>query len=505
MDFLRSLPSTATLGPMWNRLVSSCLLGVPLAAQVDKLPIQYRFVRVDSGYRDHAGTDRRVVFKRDVIVSGAAWMRLYFDRTNLPAGSELRLTSRLDGAVQRHDANTLRDYGDSSAYFNGDRVTVELLAAPRTRANRVFVHEVEFVMASAGAPGSICGRTDDRKLSQDPRVGRAVSGASACTWWLIDEFTILSAGHCVSNPGRTIIIGFNIPLSTSNGTYVQPPPADQYPMDVSTLRTGSDWAVIAANRNSNHGLYPGQKQGAWFKLGKVPACSSAVTIRITGNGRVSSPVSPTWNAVQKTHTGPCVQVTSSLLRYRTDTTGGNSGSPIIHDQTGEAIGIHTNGGCTSSGGRNTGWRIDLPGLQSAIRNVRGSKVAGSLRTFGTGCGSPSATLALSGIPDVGGQVDVRVSGLPSQSAGWLFLGGSDTSWQGLRLPLDLRLFGFVGCRLYTSIDIQVAVGTGNGTVLQRYPVPNMGSLIGIDVYLQFAASASATVVFSNGGHVHVGG
>ena len=43
--------------------------------------------------------------------------------------------------------------------------------------------------------------------------------------------------------------------------------------------------------------------------------------------------------------------------------GGNSGSPVLHAQTGKAVGIHIAGGCTSSGGRsNVGQRIDSPDL-----------------------------------------------------------------------------------------------------------------------------------------------
>jgi hypothetical protein len=42
------------------------------------------------------------------------------------------------------------------------------------------------------------------------------------------------------------------------------------------------------------------------------------------------------------------------MRYRTDTMGGNSGSPIIDEATGYSVGVHTHGGCTSSGGNNNG-------------------------------------------------------------------------------------------------------------------------------------------------------
>ena len=46
--------------------------------------------------------------------------------------------------------------------------------------------------------------------------------------------------------------------------------------------------------------------------------------------------------------------------------GGNSGSPAINDNTGDAIGIHTHGGCTATGGANAATRIDHPALQPLI-------------------------------------------------------------------------------------------------------------------------------------------
>lgn len=478
----------------------------PAAAQVDPIALQSRPLTIDSGFLAHGGKARGVIFRRDVVIPGAAWLRLFFDRSHLPAGSELRLTAARDGAVQRHDARSLAEYGMSSACFNGERVTVELIAAAGTRTHRLRVARAEFVMPQARGE-SICGNTDDRRLSKDPRIGRAVSGAGACSWWLIDEFTILTAGHCVASAGSTVIVGFNIPLSTSNGTYVQPPPDDQYALDMTTMRSsngfGKDWAVVAARRNSNHGMYPGQRQGSWFKLGPVPGSPSGVYIRITGNGRVSAPVSPTWNAVQKTHVGPCVR-TASHLQYRTDTTGGNSGSPIIHEQTGAAIGIHTHGGCNTSGGQNSGTRIDLRALQAAIQLVRGSRVAGSLRVFGQACGSSNPGLELSGVPDLGGTVELRLVRLPAQQVGALLIGISDQTYQGVVLPLDLGKLGFGGCTLYTSIEQSLAQGSGSGSVLRRFSIPQTGALIGRSLFMQYAVEDGG-VKLSNAGQVLFGG
>jgi hypothetical protein len=50
-----------------------------------------------------------------------------------------------------------------------------------------------------------------------------------------------------------------------------------------------------------------------------------------------------------------------------DTCGANSGSPIILESSGEAIGIHTHGGCELARAHNGGTRIDDARLQDGIR------------------------------------------------------------------------------------------------------------------------------------------
>ena len=52
------------------------------------------------------------------------------------------MQSMLDGAVQWFDAQSIADYQNVSAYFNGDRVRLELWPAPGTTNNRVVVSKV---------------------------------------------------------------------------------------------------------------------------------------------------------------------------------------------------------------------------------------------------------------------------------------------------------------------------------------------------------------------------
>ena len=70
-----------------------------------------------------------------------------------------------------------------------------------------------------------------------------------------------------------------------------------------------------------------------------------------------------WGVPKRIEAGPMHQNTSGQISYDSlDTLGGSSGSPILSD-TGEVVGVHTNGGCTAFSGFNRGVAID------AIRNA----------------------------------------------------------------------------------------------------------------------------------------
>jgi hypothetical protein len=60
---------------------------------------------------------------------------------------------------------------------------------------------------------------------------------------------------------------------------------------------------------------------------------------------------------------PDEQPPQTALRYTVDTQGGNSGSPVIVEGGGNvAIGIHTHGGCSATGGSNAGTGFRYQGL-----------------------------------------------------------------------------------------------------------------------------------------------
>ncbi len=358
-----------------------------------KVPLEH-----DSGEHASPQNGPEVVISFPVQLAGASWLRLYFEDVELAGdvllgnGAVLRLTSWLDGDVQELNARQLEQWQNSSAYLNGDTVQVEVLAYPGTGSSRVRLRS-----ADAGQPGlseTICGSLDNRVASSDPRVGRLLP--VGCTGWLIDDCAgcSLTAGHCA---GNISVMQFNVPLSNSNGSINNPPVADQYAIDVSSIRgsgtfsgLGFDWGYFGTFPNSTTGLRAAEAQGGTFVLGIQPVTAGA-TIRITGFGADDG----TANQSQQTHVGPLDGTSGTTISYLTDTTGGNSGSPVIHEQTGEAVGIHTHGGCQGLFGSNLGTQITHPDLQAALANP-----AGVCSVAGVGLAVPAPAVIAPGMTTI---------------------------------------------------------------------------------------------------------
>ncbi|MFK7760245.1 MAG: GC-type dockerin domain-anchored protein [Phycisphaerales bacterium] len=363
-----------------------------IAIPVDSGPVSGASVAGGVSSQDVRGADaiQEAVWSTIVRVDDAAWLRIEFDDVDLSSATEgsresyLRVTSLFDGYEQYLDFDALQKWGNTTAYFNGSAVKVEIMASPGSTTNdRV---QISGVQASASVnPASICGTVDDRTLSDDPRDGRLMP--IACSAWLFGEqgSSFLSAAHC--GPGAGDVMQFNVPLSTSNGVRQNPPPQDQYVVDGSSAQTsdgiflGNDWGFFGVFDNTDTGLSPLDAQGDSYTLTPSPIPNDGRPIRITGYGSTSSPVNPRWNGVQKTHVGPFQGYSGNVVRYTTDTTGGNSGSAILDDTTNMAIGIHTNAGCGTGGGWNNGCNLFNVDLQTALANPLGMTVPRSIQAI----------------------------------------------------------------------------------------------------------------------------
>jgi hypothetical protein len=374
-----------------SRVLAACAglaLTAAASAQVAEWPSYDVQLGWDSGKvvaKAKAGeTGHTVVWARTVEIPAAAHLRLEFEDVLLSgvleegSGAYLRITSLGDGQQQHLNSETIRQWSNYTAWFSGPGVHVELIARPGMGPNRVNIKNAIVRLPIGGQPRSICDGVDLRQLSSDPRVARHSVG---CTMWIFNDANSMlgTAGHCGATNAH--VAHFNTGLSSSGGT---PPPAalfDQYPVEGASTQglnsgVGQDWMYFAVHRNSETGLTAYQAQGQRFQIAPAAPAVSGQGIRITGHGTTSSPVPSTWSQAQKTHVGPYTEQTGTTVRYRPDTTGGNSGSPVVDETTGLVIGVHTHGGCTSTGGANQGTAIQHPGWQAALANPRGLAASG---------------------------------------------------------------------------------------------------------------------------------
>jgi V8-like Glu-specific endopeptidase len=305
----------------------------------------------------HDGVYGHTTVVRHVVRSrGATWLRLRFTSARLGSSSDVTISSLADSGSQRLDSVALGQWDNQSAYLNGDAVEVRLSVRYPDRGIGIGIDQLEAGEAPMSTT-SICG-TDDRVSSNDAAVGRLTNG---CTAWIISNGKLVTAGHCA---GNISVVEFNVPLSSSSGQMQHPAPQHQYTVNQGSIvfsngGTGNDYGVFTVFNNSQTGLSPIQAQGRSFN---VVQSNPGGTIRVTGYGTDTGSA----NQTNQTHSGPLVSVTSSRLTYAVDTMGGNSGSPIIDAGSGNAVGVHTHGGCSASGGANSGTRATLAAFWSAM-------------------------------------------------------------------------------------------------------------------------------------------
>ena len=364
-------------------LISFLTIGVSheLFAQTAPAPKHMESYVLSSGPQTGFGPNSRTAFTEVVRVSNAPWLRLAFSDANLGRASYITLTSEADGAVQRLNAATLAQWQNTSAYFNGDAVRVELHVAPGDQ--NVFIAMDEVMVGDYGAPQSSeplsqCGPVDDRVASSDPAVGRIID--IGCTGWITSNGIYVSAGHCLTSSALLDVFQFNVPESLSDGTLQHPGPEDQYAVNTSATvfvngGVGNDWGTFEVFDNTETGLQPTEAQGASFV---VVQDLGPADIRITGYGVDTG----SENQSQQTHVGPNASSSGTTMRYQTDTTGGNSGSPVIDEATGNAVGVHSHGGCLTSGtGSNAGTSAFNEGFWSAIGGDGGNANPSASFTF----------------------------------------------------------------------------------------------------------------------------
>lgn len=337
-------------------------------------PLEYyiQTYQLESGMYDGSGElngTPKNVFTGFIDLHEVPWVQLHFSDYNLGKGSYVIIKSLQDNLWQKLDAVSIKQWQSYSAFFNGGAVEINLFVAPIDRQVFINIDEINVgEWANGISIESQCGPTDDRVLSYQPATARLLN--VGCTSWIIPNGKFVTAGHCLDGQSATIV-EFNVPLSLPNGTIQHPGPEDQYSVDPASKifvngGIGNDWGVFAVFPNSITGLMPKEAQNAFWPLVQNLGPDS---IRITGYGVDYN--DPIYNQVQQTHIGPNAGSSGTTMRYVTDTEGGNSGSPVIDGLTNIAVGVHTHGGCSTSGGNNNGTSLFNTAFWNAVEQGAG--------------------------------------------------------------------------------------------------------------------------------------
>ncbi len=446
-------------------------LSVVSAAQVNPQIMTQVSAELASGIASNPTTQPQIVWSQVLTIPTAGCMQLVFDVADLAREDDaVVVTSLTDNQVQVLNPVVMKHWRNHSAWFNGSAVLIELRLSPKS-SGQVTVGSAFIYQTTIAPPVGVdsqCGTTDDRVLSSDSRVCRLLGNGFVCTGWLINgQNMLLSAGHCgiPANTSALITAQFNVPLSTTGGSIINPPVADQFPVDQQSIiavqnAIGDDYAAMRLHPNSTGQTALQHMGGASFSLaGSLPLYLPPFiipTLRVTGCGADSG----IRNFVQQTAVGPYTGASGTMLTYQVDTEGGDSGAPVIDDSNGLAIGIHTNAGCGSSSGSNSGTSILNGGLQNAITNTG---VCGSTSLSN---GSP-ATITCS----------PRYVNTTTASSDWVVLAASSASDWDLHVESVFSTFGGTAC------DYVLANG-------------NLGSVAptGGEVYL-FSGGPNATAEF----------
>ncbi len=290
------------------------------------------------------------------------------------------------------------------------------------------------------------------------------------------------------------VVEFNVPPSLPNGVYQPALPQDQYPVSGSYVAyqfagmnadfdsIGADWAVFHVGPNAN-GVTPQQAQNAFFRVIGASESTVGQTLRVTGYGWDWTPagtglshcqggsnaggvcfgnlqcpggtcVAPfccdgdqnttcdsncnAQSATQQTATGVCTDVednnSTAWFRYEVDTTPATSGSPVIREANGKALGINTNADIGCDDGGNWGITFDQDTLHDFLNTyifgdeVEYADTATVFCVFGTCTGTiyqphPMIPAAVEGVASDGAVV--IIPGNYTAANGNVFVAGDD--------------------------------------------------------------------------------
>ena len=340
------------------------ILSLVMLSTVSADPYGYIYLNIESGVFNGDPSSQEehfLAYSLEVGESNVTELRLYFGETNLGNNSYVTIRSVYDNIEQIHNTQTLSEWKNTSIFFNGDLLAVELYVH-RDDVNIFIALDKIFIGISSNDVNnerSICGEVDNREPSNHGAIGRLVP--FGCTAWIAENGLIVTAGHClyplaVFDELDDEIIEFNVPMSLEDGAIQHPEVEDQYIVGDYALHEFfgiveeswvSDWAVFNVENNSSTGLQPIEAQGISIGLSRTNDIADDEIIRLTGFGFDGPPPSyggtgalNEYSQTQQTSSGPFVSIIGTRLNFIVDAMDGNSGGPIIRESDGTSLGIY---------------------------------------------------------------------------------------------------------------------------------------------------------------------
>lgn len=188
-------------------------------------------------------------------------------------------------------------------------------------------------------PSTTFVQTHKRSKGALETTATASSSAKYCSGSLISSNLFLTAGHCVDSSTVGDYVAFNYERAAGS-TSVLTQTHVRVDAIVEDSLGGLDYAILRLAGT------PGSTWGTAAVATSDAAVGAAITIIGHPNRQP-----------KKIEAGTVASRSTNYLRYgNLDTLGGSSGSGIL-DSSGRIVGVHTNGGCTATGGTNSGVRI----------------------------------------------------------------------------------------------------------------------------------------------------
>ncbi len=305
----------------------------------------------------------------------APWMRLRFTNVNLGNNSYLAITSLKNSDVQYFNQQSLKEWQYQTAFFEGNKVKIDLYVAPGDLQITLGISELtvgEF-LGTQPPVDYLCG-SDTRASSSYHYVdGRILP--IGCTGFITAGGFYITAGHCVNVSSYDLqVIQFHVPASLCDGTPVPCAIADQYPIFYSSriyeeVDSGNDWGIFNVGANSNTGRTPVETERSYYHLSRSLSPPS-ILVRGFGTDQTPDGCTGLYNSYSQTlqydtgtNLGEFFNGSSDVyLEYLADTQSGSSGSVLqssgISGVSAHAIGVHTHGGCPDYGNKGTSFEAD---------------------------------------------------------------------------------------------------------------------------------------------------